>query len=68
MFATTNQQVAECRPSISTQPFKQHDASDMIMVKHKQAAVSTEPSERILKLYYGKAKSSFYGPVLTNFI
>ena len=57
MFATTNQQVAKCRPSISTQPFKQHDASDMIMVEHKQAAVSSEPPERILKLYYGKAKS-----------
>ena len=49
MFATTNQQVAKCRPSISTQPVKQHDASDMIMVEHKQAAVSSEPSEQILK-------------------
>ena len=68
MFATTNHQVAKCRPSISTQPFKQHDASDMIMVEHKQAAVISEPSGRIVKLYYGKAKSSFYGPVLINFI
>ena len=60
MFASTNhcnQQVAKCRPSISTQPFKQHDASDMIMVEHKQAAGSSEPPEWILKLYYSKAKS-----------
>ena len=67
MFATTDQQVAKCRPSISTQPFKQHDASDMIMVEHKQTAVSSESSEQILKLYYGKARS-FYGLVLINFI